>query len=111
MMVMMMAITPSLNASSRLFPIQNVLALKGPSGKALRTPRLRFWGIVNALHEFVVRSTGRGEPYAVVTSLFFTFGVVLLLRKSAAVPVQQSFLRRRGSVGRRCRSYRQPLPA
>jgi len=42
-------------------------------------------GIVNALHEFVVRSTGRGEPgfgYAVVTALFFTFGVVLLLRKS-----------------------------
>jgi hypothetical protein len=42
-------------------------------------------GIVNMLHEFVVRSTGRGEPgfgYAVVTALFFTFGVVLLLRKS-----------------------------
>lgn len=42
-------------------------------------------GIVNALHEFVVRSTGRGEPgigYAIVTALFFTFGVVLLLRKS-----------------------------
>ena len=42
-------------------------------------------GIVNVLHEFVVRSTGRGEPgfgYAVVTALFFTFGVVLLLRKS-----------------------------
>ena len=44
-------------------------------------------GVVNALHEFVVRSTGRGEPgfgYAVVTALFFTFGVVLLLRKSIA---------------------------
>jgi hypothetical protein len=43
-------------------------------------------GIVNVLHEFVVRSTGRGEPgfsYAVVTALFFTFGIVLLLRKSA----------------------------
>lgn len=43
-------------------------------------------GIVNVLHEFVVRSTGRGEPgfgYAVVTALFFTFGVMLLLRKSA----------------------------
>ena len=42
-------------------------------------------GIVNMLHEFVVRSTGRGEPgfvYAAVTALFFTFGVVLLLRKS-----------------------------
>ena len=42
-------------------------------------------GIVNVLHEFVVRSTGRGEPglgYAIVTALFFTFGVVLLLRKS-----------------------------
>lgn len=44
-------------------------------------------GIVNVLHEFVVRSTGRGEPgivYAFVTALFFTFGVVLLLRKTAA---------------------------
>lgn len=43
--------------------------------------------IVNVLHEFVVRTTGRGEPgfgYAVVTALFFTFGVVLLLRKSVA---------------------------
>ncbi|HEY0366584.1 MAG TPA: hypothetical protein VGC73_08935, partial [Pyrinomonadaceae bacterium] len=42
-------------------------------------------GIVNMLHEFVVRSTGRGEPgfgYAVVTALFFTFGIVLLLRTS-----------------------------
>jgi hypothetical protein len=42
-------------------------------------------GIVNVLHEFVVRSTGRGEPgfgYAVVTALFFTFGVLLLLRKN-----------------------------
>ena len=41
--------------------------------------------IVNALHEFVVRSAGRGKPgvgYAVITALFFTFGVVLLLRKS-----------------------------
>ena len=44
-------------------------------------------GVVNALHEFVVRSTGRGEPgfaYAVVTALFFTFGVVLLLRNGIA---------------------------
>ena len=43
-------------------------------------------GIVNVLHEIVVRSTGRGEPgnlYALVTSLFFTFGVLLLLRKDA----------------------------
>ena len=42
-------------------------------------------GIVNVLHEFVVRSTGRGEPgfgYAVVTASFFTFGVMFLLRKS-----------------------------
>ena len=42
-------------------------------------------GMVNALHEFVVRSTGRGEPgmvYAFVTALFFTFGVMLLLRKN-----------------------------
>jgi hypothetical protein len=41
-------------------------------------------GIVNVLHEFVVRSTGRGEPgiaYALVTALFFTFGVMLLLRR------------------------------
>ena len=42
-------------------------------------------GIVNVLHEFVVRSEGRGEPgfvYAAVTALFFTFGVLLILRKS-----------------------------
>ena len=41
-------------------------------------------GMVNVLHEFVVRFTGRGEPgigYAFVTALFFTFGVMLLLRK------------------------------
>ena len=46
---------------------------------------LIIFGIVNALHEFVVRSSGRGEPgnlYAVVTALFFTLGVALLLRKS-----------------------------
>lgn len=44
-------------------------------------------GVVNVLHEFVVRSTGRGEPglaYAFVTALFFTFGVLLLFRKSVA---------------------------
>ena len=42
-------------------------------------------GTINALHEFVVRSTGRGEPgmlYAFVTALFFTFGAMLLLRKN-----------------------------
>ncbi len=42
-------------------------------------------GIINVLHEFVVRSTGRGEPgigYAFVTALFFTFGVALLLRRN-----------------------------
>ena len=42
-------------------------------------------GIVNVLHEFVVRSTGRAEPgfgYAIVTAAFFTFGVMFLLRKS-----------------------------
>ena len=42
-------------------------------------------GIVNVLHEIVLRSTGRGEPglgYAAVTALFFTFGVLLLLRKN-----------------------------
>jgi hypothetical protein len=41
-------------------------------------------GFVNVLHEFFVRSTGRGEPgnpYALVTALFFSFGVALLLRK------------------------------
>ena len=42
-------------------------------------------GIINVLHELVVRSTGRGEPgigYAFVTALFFTFGVALLLRRN-----------------------------
>jgi hypothetical protein len=42
-------------------------------------------GIVNVLHEVVVRSTGRGTPgfvYAFVTALFFTFGAVLFLRRS-----------------------------
>jgi hypothetical protein len=46
-------------------------------------------GTVNVLHEFVVRSTGRGEPgfaYALVTALFFTFGVVLLLQKRQSPP-------------------------
>lgn len=49
---------------------------------------LTILGIVNVLHEFVVRSTGRGQPgfgYAVVTALFFTFGVLLLLRKNNIV--------------------------
>ena len=44
-------------------------------------------GVVNVLHEIVVRSNGRGEPgvaYAFVTALFFTFGVLLLFRKSVA---------------------------
>ncbi|HKU74420.1 MAG TPA: hypothetical protein VJR02_10895 [Pyrinomonadaceae bacterium] len=42
-------------------------------------------GIINVLHELVVRSAGRGEPgivYAFVTALFFTFGVALFLRKN-----------------------------
>ena len=42
-------------------------------------------GVVNVLHEIVVRSDGRGEPgvaYAFATALFFTFGVLLLFRKS-----------------------------
>lgn len=46
-------------------------------------------GIVNVLHEFVVRATGRGQPgfgYAVVTALFFTFGVMFLLRKNVKRP-------------------------
>ena len=41
-------------------------------------------GIVNVLHEIVVRSTGRGTPglaYAFVTALLFTFGALLFLRK------------------------------
>jgi len=43
-------------------------------------------GIVNVLHEIALRSNGRGNPgvgYAIVTALFFTFGAVLLLRRSA----------------------------
>ena len=46
---------------------------------------LIMFGIVNVLHEIVMRSTGRGEPgipYALVTALFFTFGAVLFLRRS-----------------------------
>lgn len=49
-------------------------------------------GIVNVLHEIVVRSTGRGEPgipYAIVTALFFTFGAVLFLRRSPLKRVRQ----------------------
>jgi hypothetical protein len=40
MMVMMMAITPSLNASSRFFPMQNALALKGASTLQKWPPRM-----------------------------------------------------------------------
>src|SRR4029453_12422938 len=40
MMVMMMAITPSLNASSRFFPMQHVLALKGTSTLQRVPPRM-----------------------------------------------------------------------
>ena len=43
-------------------------------------------GIINVLHEFVLRSTGRDTPgfgYALVTALFFTFGAVFFLRRSA----------------------------
>ena len=46
---------------------------------------LIIFGIINVLHEIVVRSTGRGTPgfaYAFVTALFFTFGVLLFLRRS-----------------------------
>lgn len=42
------------------------------------------FGVINVLHEFVVRSTERGTPgvaYALVTATLFTLGAVLLLRK------------------------------
>ena len=42
-------------------------------------------GIVNVLHEIVIRTTGRGNPgfgYAFVTATFFTLGVLLFLRRS-----------------------------
>jgi hypothetical protein len=47
---------------------------------------LILFGIINVLHEIVVRSRDRGTPgfaYAVVTALFFTLGTVLLLRRTA----------------------------
>jgi hypothetical protein len=47
---------------------------------------LIMFGIVNVLHEIALRSTGRGAPgfrYAFVTALFFTFGAVFFLRRSA----------------------------
>jgi hypothetical protein len=43
--------------------------------------------IVNALHDVAMRSNGRGTPgvgYAIVTALFFTFGVVFCLRRDTA---------------------------
>lgn len=46
---------------------------------------LMLLAIVNVLHEIALRSNGRGNPgvvYAIVTALFFTFGVVLFLRRS-----------------------------
>jgi len=48
---------------------------------------LMLLAFVNALHEIALRSNGRGNPgigYAIVTALFFTFGVVLFLRRSAS---------------------------
>jgi hypothetical protein len=45
---------------------------------------LILFGIVNVLHEIVVRATGRSTPgfgYAFVTALLFTFGVLLFLRR------------------------------
>jgi hypothetical protein len=45
---------------------------------------LIIFGIINVLHEIVVRSTARGRPgsaYAFVTALLFTFGALLLLRR------------------------------
>lgn len=45
---------------------------------------LIIFGIINVLHEIVVRSTGRSTPgfgYAFVTALLFTFGALLFLRR------------------------------
>lgn len=45
---------------------------------------LILFGIINVLHEIVVRSTGRSTPgfgYAFVTALLFTFGALLCLRR------------------------------
>lgn len=42
------------------------------------------FGLINVLHEIVVRLAGRGTPglvYAFLTALLFTFGAVLLIRK------------------------------
>jgi hypothetical protein len=47
---------------------------------------LIIFGIINVLHEVVVRSTGRSTPgfgYAFVTALLFTLGAVFFLRRSA----------------------------
>ena len=44
---------------------------------------LILFGIINVLHEIVVRSTGRSTPgfgYAFVTALLFTLGAVFFLR-------------------------------
>ena len=43
---------------------------------------LVLWGIINVLHEIVLRDSGRGRPgiaYAVVTAIFFSAGAALLL--------------------------------
>ncbi len=45
---------------------------------------LILFGIINVLHEIVVRATGRSTPgffYAFVTALLFTFGALLFLRR------------------------------
>lgn len=45
---------------------------------------LIIFGIINVLHEIVVRSTGRSTPgfgYAFVTALLFSFGALLFLRR------------------------------
>jgi hypothetical protein len=45
---------------------------------------LIIFGIINVLHEIVVRATGRSTPgfgYAFVTALLFTFGALLFLRR------------------------------
>jgi hypothetical protein len=41
------------------------------------------FGMINVLHEIVIRSTGRGTPgvgYAFVTATLFTLGAALVLR-------------------------------
>jgi hypothetical protein len=50
------------------------------------------FGIINVLHEIVLRSTGRSTPgfgYAFVTALLFTLGAVFFRRSIANVNAQK----------------------